>query len=196
MVPTITGVFICSLVGYIFAKKEFRGKNLVFWYFMAAIMIPFQALMVSNYIVYNFYGWIDTYTVFLVPGMWTVMYMFMMRQFIRTIPDSLLESANIDGAGEWTIYWHIILPLSGPALSSIAIFSFMDKWNDFLVPLIFTSSENMYNLMVGLTTMIQNSSYFNMQMTSGVISFIPMFVVFLTLQKYFIDGIVMSGIKE
>jgi multiple sugar transport system permease protein len=196
VIPTVTGVLICSLVGYIFAKKNFPGKNLVFWYFMAAIMIPFQALMVSNYIVYNYYRWIDTYTVFLIPGMWSVMYMFMMRQFIRTIPDALLESAKIDGSGEWTIYWHIILPLSGPALSSIAIFSFMDKWNDFLVPLIFTSSEDMYNLMVGLATMIQNSPYFNMQMTSGFISFVPMFFIFLLLQKYFIDGIVMSGIKE
>ena len=196
IIPTISTVFICSVLGYIFAKKNFRGKNLVFWYFMAAIMIPFQALMVSNYIVYNFYNWIDTYTVFLIPGLWTVIYMFMMRQFIRTIPDSLLESAKIDGAGEWMIYFRIVLPLIGPALSTVAIFSFMDKWNDFLVPLIFTTSENMYNLMVGLATMLQNTPYFNAQMTSGVITFIPMFIVFLALQKYFIDGIVMSGIKE
>lgn len=196
VIPTISSVFLCSLLGYIFAKKEFRGKNLVFWFFMAAIMIPFQALMVSNYIVYNFYNWIDTYTVFMVPGLWTVVYMFMMRQFIRNIPNSLLEAAKIDGAGEWKIYFRVILPLCGPALSSVAIFSFMDKWNDFLVPLIFTSSENMYNLMVGLATMLQNTPYFNTQMTSGVISFVPMFIVFLALQKYFIDGIVMSGIKE
>ncbi len=195
LIPTATGVVICSLLGYIFAKKQFKGKNIVFWFFMLAIMVPYQATIISNYLVYNFLGWLNTYTVFLIPGLWTVMYMFMMRQFIADIPNALLEAAKIDGAGEWMIYFRVVLPLCTPALSTVAIFTFMDKWNDFMGPLIFTSTESMYNLIVGLSTLLQKTASFSTQMTSGVVTFIPMFVVFLALQKYFVDGIVTSGVK-
>lgn len=195
VVPTVTGVLLSALLGYIFAKKRFRGKNLVFWYFMLALMIPYQATIVSNYLVYNFYGWINTYTVFLVPSLWTVMYMFMMKQNIVTIPDSLLEAARIDSAGEWRIFFEIILPLSAPALSTVAIFSFMNNWNNYMGPLIFTTSEDMYNLIVGLATMNQRVPSFNMQMTAGVVTSVPIVIVYLCLQKYFVDGIVAGGVK-
>ncbi len=195
LIPTATGVFFAALLGYIFAKKEFAGRNIVFWFFMLAVMIPYQALIVSNYLVYNYLNWIDRYVVFLVPGLWTVIYMFMMKQFIVTIPDSLIEAARMDNAGEFTIFWKVILPLCKPALCTVAIFTFMDKWNDFMGPLIFTSSDSMFNLVVGLATMIQRTVSFKTQMTSGVITFIPIFVVFLALQRYFTDGIVMSGVK-
>lgn len=195
VIPTITGVILAALLGYIFAKKKFRGKNVVFWYFMIALMIPYQATIVSNYLVYNYYNWINQYVVFLVPGLWTVIYMFMMKQNIVTIPDSLLEAAKIDSAGEWRILFEIILPLSVPALSTVAIFSFMNNWNNFMGPLIFTTSEDMYNLIVGLATMNQRTPSFTMQMTAGVVTSIPIVIVYLSLQKYFVDGIVAGGVK-
>lgn len=194
-VPTLTGVFIAALLGYIFAKKKFRFKETVFWFFMMAVMVPYQALIVSNYMVYNYLDWINKYIVFLVPGLWTVIYMFMMRQFLTTIPDSLIEAAKIDGGGEWKIFFQIILPLSKPSLCTVAIFTFMDKWNDFMGPLLFTTDEGMYNLVVGLSTMIQKNSTIKTQMCIGVITFIPIFIVYLALQKYFIDGIATTGVK-
>lgn len=195
VVPTVTGVLIAALLGYIFAKKKFRFKGTVFWFFMMAVMVPYQALIVSNYMVYSYLDWINKYVVFLIPGLWTVIYMFMMRQFISTIPDSLIEAARIDGGGEWKIFFQIILPLSKPSLCTVAIFTFMDKWNDFMGPLLFTTDESMYNLVVGLSTMIQKNSTIKTQMCIGVVTFIPIFIVYLALQKYFIDGIATTGVK-
>lgn len=195
VIPTVTGVFLDALLGYIFAKKKFKGKQLVFWYFMIAIMIPYQATIVSSYLLYNKLGWINTYTVFIIPGLWTVLYMFMMRQHIATIPNALIDAAVIDGAGEWRIFLQIIMPVSAPALSTVAIFTFMNSWNNFMSPLLFTTSENMYNLIVGLSTLNQQTAAFGMQMTAGVITFIPMFIVYMAFQRYFIDGITVGSVK-
>ncbi len=195
IIPTVTGVFLDALLGYIFAKKKFPGRQIIFWYFMAAIMVPYQATIVSNYLLYNWLGWINTYWAFLIPGMWTVLYMFMMRQNIAAIPDALLEAARIDGAGEWRTFLQIVMPVSKPGLSTVAIFTFMNSWNNFMGPLIFTTSEKMYNLVVGLSTLNQQSASFNMQMTAGVITFVPMFAVYMAFQKYFIDGITVGSVK-
>lgn len=195
VIPTLTSLLLCPLLGYIFAKKQFRGKQIVFWYFMAAIMVPYQATIVSNYLVYNSLGWINTYWAFLIPGAWSVVYMFMMRQYIMTIPDALIEAAKIDGAGEWRVFFQVVFPLCGPALSTVALFTFMNHWNNFMSPLVFTTSESMYNLVVGLATLNQKSGAFNMQMTAGVITCLPIFIVYLFLQRYFIEGIVAGGVK-
>lgn len=195
VIPTATALFLCPLLGYIFAKKTFRGKNIVFWYFMIAIMVPYQATIVSNYLVYNYLKWINTYWAFLIPGAWSVVYMFMMRQYIFSLPDALIEAARIDGAGEWCVFFRVILPLCGPALSTVALFTFMNHWNNFMSALVFTTSENMYNLVVGLATLNQKTASFNMQMTAGVITCLPIFVVYLFLQRYFIEGIVAGGVK-
>lgn len=195
VVPTATGVLIDSLLGYIFAKKQFKGKEVIFWYFMIAIMIPYQATIVSNYMLYDKLGWINTYWAFLVPGLWTVLYMFMMRQYMATIPNALLDAAKIDGAGEWRTFFQIVLPICGPALSTVAIFTFMNSWNNFMGPLIFTTSDKMYNLIVGLASLNQQTASFGKQMTVGVITFIPMFIVYMSFQKYFVDGITIGSVK-
>lgn len=195
VIPTLTSLFICPLLGYIFAKKQFAGRNIVFWYFMTAIMVPYQATIVSNYLVYNELHWINTYWAFLVPGAWSVIYMFMMRQYIHSIPDALIEAAKIDGAGEWRVFIQIIMPMCGPALSTVALFTFMNNWNNFMSALVFTTSESMYNLVVGLATLNQKTVSFNMQMTAGVITCLPIFIVYLFLQRYFIDGITTGGVK-
>lgn len=195
VIPTVTGIFLDALLGYIFAKKKFKGKQFVFWYFMIAIMIPYQATIVSSYLLYNKLGWINTYTVFIVPGLWTVLYMFMMRQHITTVPNALIDAAVIDGAGEWRIFFQIIMPVSASALSTVAIFTFMNSWNNFMSPLLFTTSEDMYNLIVGLSTLNQQTAAFGTQMTAGVITFIPMFIVYMAFQRYFIDGITVGSVK-
>lgn len=194
-IPMCTSLFICPLLGYIFAKKDFRGKNIVFWYFMVAIMIPSQATIVSSYLVYNSFGWINTYWVLLIPGMWTVVYMFMMRNYIVSLPDALLEAAKIDGAGEWCVFLKIVMPLCKTALSTVALFTFMNSWNNFMGPLVMTSSSNMYTLTVGLATLNSKTGSFNMQMTASVITVLPIFIVYLFLQRYFIEGIVTGGVK-
>lgn len=195
VIPTITGVFLTALIGYIFAKKKFFGKQVIFWYFMAAIMVPYQATIVSNYLLYQRLGWINTYWAFWIPGLWTVLYMFMMRQNITAIPDALLEAAKIDGAGEWRTFLQIVIPVSKPGLSTVAIFTFMNNWNNFMGPLIYTTSEKMYNLIVGLSSLNQQNVSFNLQMTAGVITFLPMFAVYLSFQKYFVDGITVGSVK-
>lgn len=194
-IPMCTSLFICPLLGYIFAKKDFRGKNIVFWYFMVAIMIPSQATIVSSYLVYNSFGWINTYWVLLIPGMWTVVYMFMMRNYIVSLPDALLEAAKIDGAGEWCVFLKIVMPLCKTALSTVALFTFMNSWNNFMGPLVMTSSSDMYTLTVGLATLNGKTGSFNMQMTASVITVLPIFIVYLFLQRYFIEGIVTGGVK-
>ena len=195
VVPTVSALFICPLLGYIFAKKRFRGRQIVFWYFMMAIMVPYQATIVSNYLVYNWLGWINTYWAFLVPGAWSVVYMFMMRQYIVSLPDALIEAAKIDGAGEWRVFLQIVYPLCGPALSTVALFTFMNHWNNFMSALVFTTSESMYNLVVGLATLNSKIGSFNSQMTAGVVTCLPIFIVYLFLQRYFIEGIVAGGVK-
>lgn len=195
VIPTLCAVFICPLLGYIFAKKRFRGKNVVFWYFMVAIMVPSQATIVSNYLVYKWLGWINTYWVFLIPGMWTVVYMFMMRNYIMSLPDALLEAARIDGAGEWRTFLQIVMPLCKTALSTVALFTFMNSWNSFMGPLVMTTSSDMYTLVVGLATLNSKTGSFNMQMTASVITVLPIFIVYLFLQRYFIEGIVTGSVK-
>lgn len=195
VIPTLCALFICPLLGYIFAKKQFRGKNIVFWYFMIAIMVPYQATIVSNYLVYNHLGWINTYWVFLIPGMWSVIYMFMMRQYIVTLPDALIEAAKIDGAGEWRTFLQIVMPLCKTALSTVGLFTFMNQWNNFMSALIMTTSSDMYTLVVGLATLNSKTGSFNMQMTASVITVLPIFIVYLFLQRYFIEGIVTGSVK-
>jgi ABC-type glycerol-3-phosphate transport system permease component len=195
LIPMLTTIFICSAAGYIFAKKIFRGKQIFFWVFMAILMVPSQMTLIPRYIMYSQFNWIDTYWSFLIPGIWSVMFMFLMRQFISTIPDSLLDSANIDGCGDFRIYAEIILPLSKAALATVATLTFINKWNDFINPLIYTSNDSMYNMIAGLTSMLQRIPNFGIQMASAIVTFVPILLIFIFFQKYFTEGIVLAGIK-
>ncbi|MEN6316282.1 MAG: carbohydrate ABC transporter permease [Clostridiaceae bacterium] len=195
IVPVITTLLICSAVGYIFAKKKFHGSKTFFWIFMAVLMVPSQLTLIPRYIMYSKFNWIDTFWAFLIPGMWSVMFMFLMKQYISTIPDSLIDAANIDGCGDFIIFFRIIIPLSKSALATVATFTFMNKWNDFMNPLIYTSDSTMYNIVVGFASLLQRTANFGIQMASAVVSFIPIFILFLFFQKYFTEGIVLTGIK-
>ena len=190
-------VTVPVMLGLIFFVPAGTLRYWQAWAFMAVLMIPPQLTLIPRYIMYSRLGWIDTYWAFLVPSAWSVMYMFLMRQFMATIPDALLDAASIDGAGDFRVFTRVILPLCNSALATVATFTFITRWNDFINPLIFTSDESMYNMVVGLASLLQQKVFldFGVQMAGTIVTFVPILVVFLFCQKYFTRGIVLSGVK-
>ena len=194
-IPVAGSIGFSLLLGYIFAKKYFRGREIIFWMFLASIMIPFQVTLAPLYLIMNAIGWIDTYWVLMVPQLLNVTGIFLMRQFIQSIPESLEEAAIIDGCSPWQVVWHVIMPLSRTAIATLGTLGFITAWNNFLYPLIFTASESMRPLTVGLATFADTTSSFGINMAAATINFLPTFVIFLIFQKHFVKGIAMGGMK-
>lgn len=193
----ITSVFFDSLAGYAFARMRFKGKSDLFYFVLLTMMIPFQVFMIPLFIEVNLLGMLDTYAGLIIPRMTTAFGIFMMRSFFITLPDSLEEAARIDGLSEFNIFLKIMLPLSKPTLLSLGIFTLMNSWNDLLYPLILTSSSKMRNLPAGLALFTgQNISFYGPVMAGTVISMLPLLVVYIFAQKYFVQGTAMSGMKE
>ncbi|MFL0440086.1 sugar ABC transporter permease [Enterococcus sp. AZ045] len=193
----ITSVFFDSLAGYAFARMRFKGKSVLFYFVLLTMMIPFQVFMIPLFIQANFLGMLDTYAGLIIPRMTTAFGIFMMRSFFVTLPDSLEEAARIDGLGEFKIFLKIMLPLSKPTLLSLAIFTLMNSWNDLLYPLILTTSSKMRTLPAGLALFTgQNISFYGPVMAGTVISMLPLLIIYIFAQKYFVQGTAMSGMKE
>lgn len=193
----ITSVFFDSLAGYAFARMRFKGKSVLFYFVLLTMMIPFQVFMIPLFIQANFLGMLDTYAGLIIPRMITAFGIFMMRSFFVTLPDSLEEAARIDGLGEFKIFLKIMLPLSKPTLLSLAIFTLMNSWNDLLYPLILTTSSKMRTLPAGLALFTgQNISFYGPVMAGTVISMLPLLIIYIFAQKYFVQGTAMSGMKE
>ncbi|OUK10885.1 ABC transporter permease [Enterococcus faecium] len=193
----ITSVFFDSLAGYAFARMRFKGKLVLFYFVLLTMMIPFQVFMIPLFIEVNLLGMLDTYAGLIIPRMTTAFGIFMMRSFFITLPDSLEEAARIDGLSEFNIFLKIMLPLSKPTLLSLGIFTLMNSWNDLLYPLILTSSSKMRTLPAGLALFTgQNISFYGPVMAGTVISMLPLLVVYIFAQKYFVQGTAMSGMKE
>jgi len=193
----ITSVFFDSLAGYAFARMRFKGKSVLFYFVLLTMMIPFQVFMIPLFIQANFFGMLDTYAGLIIPRMTTAFGIFMMRSFFVTLPDSLEEAARIDGLGEFKIFLKIMLPLSKPTLLSLAIFTLMNSWNDLLYPLILTTSSKMRTLPAGLALFTgQNISFYGPVMAGTVISMLPLLIIYIFAQKYFVQGTAMSGMKE
>lgn len=193
----ITSVFFDSLAGYAFARMRFKGKSVLFYFVLLTMMIPFQVFMIPLFIEVNLLGILDTYAGLIIPRMTTAFGIFMMRSFFITLPDSLEEAARIDGLSEFNIFLKIMLPLSKPTLLSLGIFTLMNSWNDLLYPLILTSSSKMRTLPAGLALFTgQNISFYGPVMAGTVISMLPLLVVYIFAQKYFVQGTAMSGMKE
>ncbi|EGP4715199.1 carbohydrate ABC transporter permease [Enterococcus faecium] len=196
-VTVITSVFFDSLAGYAFARMRFKGKSVLFYFVLLTMMIPFQVFMIPLFIEVNLLGMLDTYAGLIIPRMTTAFGIFMMRSFFITLPDSLEEAARIDGLSEFNIFLKIMLPLSKPTLLSLGIFTLMNSWNDLLYPLILTSSSKMRTLPAGLALFTgQNISFYGPVMAGTVISMLPLLVVYIFAQKYFVQGTAMSGMKE
>ncbi|MGN6326794.1 carbohydrate ABC transporter permease [Pseudolysinimonas sp.] len=191
----ILTLLLASLAGYAFAKKRFRGRDALFWMCVAILMVPGQLYLIPQFLLISRLGLVDTLVGLLLPGIASVQALFLMRQFIGGIPDELLEAARIDGAGEFRIFFQIVLPQCGPVLATLGIFTFLWHWNEFLWPLVETRSPSNYTLTVGLNSLKGQDVSYNAEMAAAVITLVPVVIVFLLLQRYFIRGVMTSGIK-
>ncbi|KKI94063.1 sugar ABC transporter permease [Bacillus sp. SA1-12] len=191
-------IMTCSMAAYAFAKIRFRGSNVLFILFLATMMIPKQVTMVPLYIIMDKLGWIDTHLALIVPaGLFNAFGVFLLRQFIKGIPNELEEAAVIDGANPLRIYWSVILPLIRPALAAFGIFSFMGIWNSFLEPLIYLSTPENFTVPLLLNTF--KGLYFtdwSLMMAGTTISIIPVLVVYVIAQRQIIEGIALTGSKS
>lgn len=196
VIVTILQLLTSSFAAYAFAKLEFKYRNTLFLAYIATIAVPWQVYMVPQFMLMRSFGLNNTHTAIICLQAFSAFGVFMMRQFYMSIPDELCEAARIDGMSEYGIYGKIMLPLSKPALSTLLIFTFVGTWNDFLGPLIYLKSENKKTLQIGLRMFIsQYSSEYGYIMAASVISLIPVVIIFLSLQKYFVEGIASTGIK-
>ena len=196
LIVTLSNVFFDSLVGYTLAKFRFRGRRLVFIAILSTLMIPTEMLVIPWYLMASSLGWTDSYWGIMFPGMMTAFGTFLMKQFFETVPDDFLEAARIDGMGELTIWWKVAMPLVTPALSALAIFTFLGNWTAFFWPLIVTTSRDLYTLPVGLSSFaVEQQVQWEMIMTGASLATIPTLLVFLFLQRYIVRGIVMAGLK-
>jgi multiple sugar transport system permease protein len=184
-----------SMAGYAFAKKRFPGRELLFWSFLATLMVPFQATLIPYYILVSEMGGVDTYWGMIVPTLANSQAVFLMRQFIHQLPDELFEAAKIDGASEWRIYTAVVLPLIRPILATLGVFVFLWHWNDFLWPLVIGQSSEMRTLTVGLATLEGENVAVNQIMAGATITVIPCLLVFGLLQRYLTDSIATTGLK-
>ena len=191
---TVLQILTSSLAAFAFARLRFRGRNLLFLLYLATLMIPFQVTMIPNFILVRFLGWYDTYQALILPPAFSAFSTFLLRQYFMGIPFDLDEAARMDGASSFRIWWSVILPLSGPVLAALAIFVSLNTWNEFLWPLIITSSPEMRTLPVGLSTFQgQFKVEWNLLMAGSVIAMLPVLVVYVIGQRWFIRGIALSG---
>lgn len=196
VIVTLLQLFTSSFAAYAFAKLNFRYKNALFLAYVATIAVPWQVYMVPQFMMMRSFGLNDTHLAIICLQAFSAFGVFMMRQFYQGIPDELCEAARIDGMSEYQIYGKIMLPLAKPALSTLTIFTFVNTWNDFLGPLLYLKTESKKTLQIGLRMFIgQNSSEYGLIMAASVLSLIPVLVVFLALQKYFVEGIAATGVK-
>ncbi|MGV2817686.1 carbohydrate ABC transporter permease [Phyllobacterium sp. SL163] len=193
---TLSNVFFDSLVGYTLAKFEFRGRYLIFLAILSTLMIPTEMLVIPWYLMSSQLGWLDSYWGIMFPGMMTAFGTFLMKQFFDTIPNDFLEAARIDGLNEFQIWWKVAMPLVTPALSALAIFTFLGNWTAFFWPLIVTTSKELYTLPVGLSSFaVEQSIQWELIMTGAAIATLPTLIVFLVLQRYIVRGVMLAGLK-
>ncbi|MFN8522263.1 MAG: carbohydrate ABC transporter permease [Chloroflexota bacterium] len=193
---TVIGVTLNSLAGFAFAKYQFRGRELLFYLVLATMMVPFQITMIPIYVTIASLGLINNYWGVILPGAASAFGIFLIRQFMQSIPDELLDAARIDGASELGIFVRIVLPLSGPALAVLAIFTFLARWNDYLLPLLVLNRQFMFTLPIGITNFIgEYRAEWSLVMAVALISVIPPVLLFLFFQRYFVSGIAMTGMK-
>lgn len=194
---TFFSLLLNSMGGYAFAKFRFQNKNKLFKLLLSSMIIPGQVTMLPVFLLLKNLGLINTYWAIIVPGMASIFGIFLIRQYALSIPDSLIEAAKMDGATEFQIYYKIILPLCKPILVTLGLFTFMGTWNDFLWPLIVMTDANMYTLPVALANLssehVQDTE---LLMAGSLITILPVLIVFLALQKYYIKGIMLGSVKE
>jgi multiple sugar transport system permease protein len=193
---TLSHLFFDPLAGYVFAKFEFPLKNVIFLFVLGTLMIPFFVRMIPLYTMMAGVGWLNTYQGLIVPFLMSAYGIFLMRQFIQPLPFELIDAARIDGCSEFRIYWRVILPQIKPALATLGLFTFVYSWDEFLWPLVAINSVEMRTMTTGLT--LFNNEFFSEWQyiaTGSTILFIPILILFLLTQRYFVEGIAITGMK-
>lgn len=196
VVATVSVLFFSTLGGYTFGKFSFPGKSLLFNIIIATMLIPFTIQIVPLYLLMAKLGLVDTYVGMIAPSLMTAFGIFMVRQFVTSIPDEMLDACRIDGCGEFRIFGTIVVPLLGPCLGALLIFTFMSNWDSFLWPLIIMNTTTRYTLPVGLSMLTNEfASETHLIMTGASLSIIPVLIVFAFAERQIIQGIVLTGIK-
>lgn len=193
---TISVLFVGSLLGYIFAKFNFRGRDLIFWYILATMMIPAQVTMIPGFLLLAEFGLINNLWGLIIPSVIDAFAIFLMRQFIITIPDELIQAARVDGASEFRIYWQVVLPQIKPALATLGMLTFMFNWNAYLWPLIVLTEQSKRTLPIILTWYsTQHSSQLQLVMAASVLMVIPVLIIFAVSQRWIVKGLTLTGTK-
>lgn len=196
IIVTLLQLFTSSFAAYAFAKMNFKGKNVLFLGYIATIAVPWQAYMVPQFMMMRAWHLNNTHLAIICLQAFSAFGVFLMKQFYEGVPSELCEAARIDGLTEYGIWFRIMLPLSKPALSTLTIFTFVSTWNDFLGPLIYLTRNELKTIQIGLRMFIsQYSAEYGLIMAASVIALIPVLIVFLALQKYFVQGVASTGLK-
>lgn len=197
VITVLGNLLFDSMVGYALAKIPFKGKNLVFGAVMVTMMVPAVATFVPLFVLISNFHLVNTYAALILPYLTQPIGVFLMRQFMSGVPDALLEAARVDGAGELRIFFQIVLPECGPAMATLAILTFLSSWNNFLWPLVASQTEDKYTLPVALSLYStgQNSTNYGILLAGAVLVITPIVILFIALQRYFVQGVAMTGIK-
>jgi len=194
---TVGNLLFCSALGYALAKLRFPGQRVLFAFVLGMLMVPGMALFVPQFVLVSNLGLVNTYAGLVLPYLVTPFGVFLMRQYLLSIPDELIEAARVDGAGEFRIFWRVVLPLCRPALATLGILTFLSSWNNFLWPLVVATTEDKYTLPVALAlySIGQNRINFGLLLAGSVVVVLPILIVFLILQRHFLRGIATTGLK-
>lgn len=196
---TALTVLLCAMAGYAFAKYTFHGRNLIFGLLIASMLVPVEVNIPTLYIMFTKINWLDSYQVQIIPGTASVLGMFMVRQYMRGLPDEVLEAARVDGAGHWRIFWRIALPMAAPVLGAVAVLTFVLKWSDYLWPLIMVSSPKYQPIMVALPALSTSASGFivsyELLLAGSLIITVPLLVVFLRFQNALMNGTAAGAVR-
>ncbi|GAA0682991.1 carbohydrate ABC transporter permease [Natronoarchaeum mannanilyticum] len=194
---TALSLVLCSMAGFAFAKYEFRFKEPLFYFILATLVLPIQLLIIPLFLLMTQIGWTNSFIAVILPWAANPLGIFLMRQNMKAIPDALLESARMDGATEFQLYYKIALPTMLPSLAALAIILFINQWQAFLYPLVILQEEEMFTIPIALAQLVgQQRVYFDQVMVATSLSIIPLFLVFIFLQQYFIKGILSGSVKQ
>jgi len=190
-------LFTCTLAGFAFALMKFRGKNIIFALLLATMMVPIQVTIIPEFLLMMKLGWLDTFAPLIVPSVLVGSFgTFMFKEFFESMPSSLLDAGSMDGAGTFTMYFRLYLPQSTAQIATLFIIAFMNNWNDLLRPILYINSERLQTVTMALTQFqSQYTAKWNLLLTGGVLSIIPLLIIYISLQKYIIQGIASTGTK-
>ncbi|MCL5074611.1 MAG: carbohydrate ABC transporter permease [Chloroflexi bacterium] len=194
---TLLGIFFSSLAGYAFSKYRFAGRDFLFWVVLSSVSIPQLVTIIPMFALMARIGWLNTFQALIIPGAANAFGIFLMRQYIDSVPDELLDASRIDGCSEFQIYWQVILPVVRPALGALAIFLWLTSWNSYLWPLVMLHTSDMYTMPLGLATLYANpwNIEYGPLMAGSILSILPIMIIFIAMQKQFIVGLTQGAVK-